>query len=60
MQCNDCVYFHTEEPMRWAECLHQEYDPDTWDNLQRDGECPEYYSKDNARYDTKVRFAEKG
>jgi len=46
--------------MRWAECLHQDYDPDTWDNLQRGSECPGYYSKENARYDAKVRFAEKG
>ena len=60
MQCNDCVHFYTEEPMCWAECLHKDYDPDTWDIIMRDGECPGYYSKENARYDAKVRFAEKG
>lgn len=60
MQCNDCVHFYSEEPMCWAECLHKDYDPEEWDKVMQIDTCPGYYSKYDARYDAKVRFAEKG
>jgi len=46
--------------MKWAECLHHDYNPDEWDSLMQTGDCPGYYSKYDARYDERIRFAEKG
>ena len=52
--CISCVFCRYELDTNWAECLHPDFDPD------KPNECPGYYSKDDARDDAKLRFAERG
>jgi len=52
MQCNDCVFYN-------GNCTAGACDED-WEDLATEGECPGYYGKETARYDERVRFAEKG
>ena len=51
--CISCVFCLYELDTNWSECQHPDFDIEKPDN------CPGYYSKEDARYDAKVRFAEK-
>jgi len=52
MQCLSCVFDNEE-------CTHRNAEEE-WQELAESGECPGYYGRDEAHYDAKLRFAEKG
>jgi len=52
-QCDEnCKYY------KWN-CTNAEAE-DNWEELAENGGCPGFYGTDTARYDKRVRFAEKG
>ena len=54
MDCMNCVFYLYELDTNWSECQHPDFDPEKPDT------CPGYYSKQDAKDDEKLKFAEKG
>jgi len=50
----DCVYDYYEYDTNYGECRHPDFDPEKPDH------CPGYISKEDAKSDAKLRYAEKG
>ena len=57
-QCDDCDYSKIDEN-HYLICTHPKY-LEVWDGLHTDIECKGYYSRDDAQYDAKIRYAERG
>ena len=54
MDCMNCVFYLYELDTNWSECQHPDFDPEKPDT------CLGYYSKQDAKDDEELRFAEKG
>lgn len=54
MSCQGCVWFYEEKDVNWKECKHPDHTEE--DELE---ECKDYYSKEDAKADSKYREYDK-
>jgi len=52
--CWNCAEYYYESDINHSECTDPEYEEE-WEE-----DCPHFYAKEDAKYDAKVRYYEKG